>query len=221
MRLKSPTDILLQGQGLYKHFRLPLPSKPAEKPFPVLIYGGSTATGIYGIQFAKASGLTVVTTGSRKNFDYLRSLGADAVFDYKSPTCAGDIRKFTDGKLEFSWDCTGLGEDICVQAMGGPGKGKLASISALSKFDWTLAYDVLGETYQWLDGQIREADAEELKYGTMFMELTRGMLSRGELKIIKQVVNRGGKGLEGVIFGMDELRNDRVSAEKLVYTMVN
>jgi NADPH:quinone reductase-like Zn-dependent oxidoreductase len=210
---------LLQGQGLYKHFGLPLPNKPAEKPFPVLIYGGSTATGIYAIQFAKASGLTVVTTASPKNFDYLRSVGADAVFDYKSPTCADDIKNFTDGKLEFSWDCTGYGEDICVQAMGGPGKGKLASIEPLSNYPWTLAYDVLGETYIGLGGKLREADPEELEFATMFMEIARGMLSRGELKVIRQTVNKGGMGLEGVLFGINEVRNNRVSAEKLVYTM--
>ncbi|TVY90309.1 Protein TOXD, partial [Lachnellula willkommii] len=34
------------GQGLYQTLKLPFPDQPAEKPFPLLIYGGSTATRI-------------------------------------------------------------------------------------------------------------------------------------------------------------------------------
>jgi NADPH:quinone reductase-like Zn-dependent oxidoreductase len=41
------------GQTLYMMMKLPLPDKPAEKLFPILIYRGSTATGTIAIQFAK------------------------------------------------------------------------------------------------------------------------------------------------------------------------
>ncbi|KAJ8121388.1 hypothetical protein O1611_g10117 [Lasiodiplodia mahajangana] len=50
------------GQGLYKMLKLPLPDAPAKTPFPVLIYGGSTATGIYGI---KPPARTTSSTTSR------------------------------------------------------------------------------------------------------------------------------------------------------------
>lgn len=42
------------GQGMYQALGLPLPGSPAKEKFPVLIYGGSSAMGAYGIQFAKA-----------------------------------------------------------------------------------------------------------------------------------------------------------------------
>ena len=41
------------GQGLYQSLQIPWPGSPAKEPFPLLIYGGSTATGSLAIQFAK------------------------------------------------------------------------------------------------------------------------------------------------------------------------
>ena len=41
------------GQALYLTLKLPLPTEPAKTPFPILIYGGSSATGTLAIQYAK------------------------------------------------------------------------------------------------------------------------------------------------------------------------
>jgi len=41
------------GQALYHNLKLPWPTEPAEEPFLILIYGGSTATGTLAIQHAK------------------------------------------------------------------------------------------------------------------------------------------------------------------------
>ena len=57
----------------------------------VLVWGGSTSVGSQAIQLAVAAGYEVITTCSRKNFDYVRSLGAVAAFDYKSATVVDDI----------------------------------------------------------------------------------------------------------------------------------
>jgi NADPH:quinone reductase-like Zn-dependent oxidoreductase len=45
--------IMTCGLGLYQSLELPWPAKPAKENFPILIYGGSSATGALGIQFAK------------------------------------------------------------------------------------------------------------------------------------------------------------------------
>jgi NADPH:quinone reductase-like Zn-dependent oxidoreductase len=46
--------IITCGQGLYQALALPWPNEPVKESFPILIYGGSSATGMHGIQFAKA-----------------------------------------------------------------------------------------------------------------------------------------------------------------------
>ncbi|KAF1335961.1 Quinone oxidoreductase protein, partial [Globisporangium splendens] len=49
-----------------------------------LILGGSTATGIFAIQFAKAIGAHAIATASSRNAEFVKSLGADQVIDYTS-----------------------------------------------------------------------------------------------------------------------------------------
>ncbi|KAI0535814.1 GroES-like protein [Xylaria digitata] len=221
------------GQGLYKALQLPLPNNPAKTPFPMLIYGGSTATGIYGIKFAKASGLTVIATASPHNFELLKQIGADHVFDYKSPTVGTDIRALTGNKLKYAWDCTGYGAEISAAALSDNeegGRPKYSTIIPVKRevFDklnpvvdgpyFTLGYDAFGVEFPRL-GSTHIPDPEEVAFATRFWDLTRELLESGKLTPLKPEVNRFGAGLEGVILGLDELRNDRVSGTKLVYTL--
>lgn len=50
----------------------------------VLIHAGSGGVGTIAIQLAKQLGAYVATTASQKNADWLKSLGADEVIDYKA-----------------------------------------------------------------------------------------------------------------------------------------
>ncbi|KAK6453633.1 zinc-binding oxidoreductase alcohol dehydrogenase [Scheffersomyces xylosifermentans] len=71
----------------------------------ILIWGGATATGIYAIQIAKlVYGLKVITTASPKNHEFLKSLGADVIFDYRQPSVIEDIVKFANGKIAYALD---------------------------------------------------------------------------------------------------------------------
>lgn len=223
-----------QGQGLYQELGLPLPTSPSATPIPILIYGGSTATGMLGIQFAKASGCKVVTTCSPRNADYVRSLGADAVIDYtkfsEPEAFAARVREEVGDELALAWDCVGSEESarMCVSAMS---KGKGGKYRSLLRVDdsvvrgvnekvdngFTLAYFVFGEEFKkW--GPF-PAKPEDYEFGKMFWEMTRGLLAEGKVKAARQDVNRGGKGLEGVLKGLQEMREGKVSGVKLVYTL--
>ncbi|EJT73096.1 hypothetical protein GGTG_09946 [Gaeumannomyces tritici R3-111a-1] len=228
------------GQGLYQALKLPLPSDEAgvkaAAGTPILIYGGSTATGILGIQYAKLSGFRVLTTASPRNFDYLRSLGADEVFDYGDAAgWPGAVREATGGKLRHAWDCIASADSArgCAAAMDSePGADGGAKYSALLYVDpavikeanpamappmMTLGYTAVGEAFsKWAEYPAKPEDFEHAK---MFVALTDGLLAEGKLKTATPEADRGGRGLEGVLAGLQELKAGKVSGYKLVYHM--
>jgi NADPH:quinone reductase-like Zn-dependent oxidoreductase len=50
----------------------------------VLIHGGSGGVGHYAVQFAAAAGAEVIATANGKDLEFVRSLGAKQVIDYKA-----------------------------------------------------------------------------------------------------------------------------------------
>ena len=57
----------------------------------LLVWGGASSMGTMIIQVGKLMGYTVYTTASSKNHQYLKTLGADYVFDYNDTTVAQTI----------------------------------------------------------------------------------------------------------------------------------
>jgi len=218
------------GQSLYQSLKLPLPNKPTSEKIILLIYGGSTATGSLAIQYAKLSGLTVVVTCSPRNFDYVKSLGADAAFDYKSPTCAKDIREWSSNSIAYALDCIAIdtSPEITVNAMS-PSGGVYTSLLSVPpetinkvnpkvEVKSTLGYTVIGESFKYRTIDI-PAKPEDFEFGKMFWGLTRGLLEQGKIKVHRPSVNKYGKGFDGIVKGLDAMRHDKVSGEKLVFTL--
>lgn len=99
----TPVGISTAACGLYQKDYLALqhPSvSPTAKPTgqTLLIWGGSSGVGSNAIQLATASGYEVFTTASPKSRDYVTSLGASQVFDYRSETVVQDIIAALKGK---------------------------------------------------------------------------------------------------------------------------
>lgn len=231
--------IMTCGQNLYQLLDLPLPTIAQEglplssKPGAIFIYGGSTASGIFGIQFAKLSGLVVLTTASPHNFEYLRSLGADAVFDYHEDveTLAREIKIHTNGNLTIAWDCR-PGPDsgrLCALAMSNSRKGMYAtlqprtprdhlhSINPMVDAGFAVGYTVFGEPFIRA-GRRYEARPEDAAFAIDFWEHAQQLLVARKLKTPRLEINRGGVGLSGIVHGLEELRLGHVSGRKLVYT---
>lgn len=117
--------------ALYIHLELPLPSlRPSPIGKKILIWGGSSSVGCSAIQFAVASGLEVVATASRANHDFVKSLGATHVFDYKDPSVVDQLINFLEPG-DFIMDCisTKETETTCAEILGKIGGGKLPVVN--------------------------------------------------------------------------------------------
>jgi NADPH:quinone reductase-like Zn-dependent oxidoreductase len=68
----------------------------------VLILGGSSGTGVFAIQIAKAAGAIVITTCSARNIELVKSLGADQVIDYTKEKW-GDV--LAEHSVDLIYDC--------------------------------------------------------------------------------------------------------------------
>jgi NADPH:quinone reductase-like Zn-dependent oxidoreductase len=58
------------------------PQNPTPNGKKVLIWGGSSSMGALSISYAKQAGYTVISTSSPRNFSFLKTQGADYVFDH-------------------------------------------------------------------------------------------------------------------------------------------
>lgn len=103
-----PLGLSTAAAGLYEkqNLGLPLPSaSPKDTGKVILIWGGSSSVGSSAIQLAVASGLSVVTTASKHNFEYCKKLGATKVFDHSSASVVGDlVEELSKGEFAGAYD---------------------------------------------------------------------------------------------------------------------
>jgi NADPH2:quinone reductase len=94
----------------------------------VLVQAGAGGVGCYAVQLAKAAGARVLATGRRENADFIRSLGADEVIDYRTARFEEEALRLTDGKgVDAAFDT--VGGDTIVRSIGCVRPyGKLATI---------------------------------------------------------------------------------------------
>lgn len=218
--------LITVGQSLYQALKLDPPkAEPVPNGIPVLIYGGSSATGTLAIQFAKLSGYTVITTCSRHNFDLVRGLGADAVYDYKDPEAPAQIRKFTDNKLKFVADCISLEPcaDFCEKAISTDGGKYNSLINSTTKREnivdtATFGYTALGEPFAKF-GRETPAIPEDAAATEKFIKAAVPLLASGKVKVHPPQVGKGG--LHGVLEGLKLMEEDKVSGVKLVYNIAD
>lgn len=131
-----PLAISTAAAGLYQPHSeiclgLDLPShSPKKSGKSLVIWGGSSSVGTAAIQLAVASGLDVVTTCSKRNFELVEKLGAKA-FDYGSPGIVGDlVEELKKGEFVGGYDAIGSRESSMqiAQVIAQFGGGILASV---------------------------------------------------------------------------------------------
>lgn len=142
-------------QTLYESQDLPTPLAVTSEGIPLLVYGASSAVGLYVVQIAKAAGLKVFALCSPKNFDLVKSFGADETYDYRDPEAGSKIKAASGDKIQAAVDTISEhgSVNIIVSALSSEG-GKISAIlpysneakAALgSKYsvNFSLAYDLI------------------------------------------------------------------------------
>jgi NADPH:quinone reductase-like Zn-dependent oxidoreductase len=95
----------------------------------VLILGGSSSTGSFGIQLAKLYGAFVITTTSARNTDLVKAFGADQVIDYTTHNWADVLERHS---IDVIYDC-GVEPNAwndAAQTILKPQTGKFLTITA-------------------------------------------------------------------------------------------
>lgn len=115
-----PLGALTAWQGLFDRARL-------QAGEHVLVQGGAGAVGSFAIQLARMHGARITTTASARNLDFVRTLGADEVIDYR----AGRFEERVSG-VDVVFDA--VGGDTLARSWGvlKPG-GRMVTIAADSE----------------------------------------------------------------------------------------
>jgi NADPH:quinone reductase-like Zn-dependent oxidoreductase len=209
------------GQGLYQTLMLAMPTTTSSTPIPILIYGGFTASGVLGIQFAKLSGYLPITTCFPHNFEMVKQLGAFAAFDHRDPASAKKVKEYTKDSLTLVWDTISSegSAQFCADVMSLKG-GRYAALLQVNcprqdiGVTSTLAYTVFGETI--MDGATMvPGRVKDFEFAKMWWRLCEDPLRDG--KVVPHRVRLGRGGLGGVLDGLQLLRKGKISGEKLVY----
>lgn len=121
-----PIAGLTAWQALYTHGKL-------EAGERVLIHAGAGGVGHLAIQLAKATGAYIVTTTSKKNHDFVKSLGANEVIDYRVEPFENTIKDI-DLVIDLVGGDTGIRSLKTLQS-----KGRLVTIPTNTR-DQVLAH---------------------------------------------------------------------------------
>ncbi|KAF8882981.1 chaperonin 10-like protein [Infundibulicybe gibba] len=110
------------------------PPKGSDTPPAILIYSAATSLGLFTLELAKTirtpagRHYRIFATASPKHHAKLLSLGATAVFDYRSPTWMEDVRRASGG-ITHAVDCISEDESTArISQTFGEGGGRVAVI---------------------------------------------------------------------------------------------
>jgi NADPH:quinone reductase-like Zn-dependent oxidoreductase len=214
-----PLTLSTASVGLFQQdqlgLTLPAVGAPARDE-TVLVWGGSTSVGSNAIQLARNAGYRVVATASPHNFDYVRSLGADAVADRSSSTVVDELVGLIGTSFLAGTVAIGAGSIApCMKVTARvAGANRVASSmpSPLSKLQAALVRAPgVRVSYIW-GGTLKDNEIGPAVYGFLGEALAAGSYRAEPAATIV------GDGLGAIPSAIEQLRKG-VSAAKLVVTV--
>ncbi|KAK7035347.1 hypothetical protein VNI00_011878 [Paramarasmius palmivorus] len=211
--------------SLYLSLDLPTPYDTETVPqTTLLVWSGSTSVGQIVMQLAKLSNMRVIATASPKQFDFVRSLGADEVYDYSDSFTGREIFQATGGNIHCAVDCWSEGmSPYQVSASLSNDHGKIASLLPYQsrkkgiESTFVFAYAIFGKDTVFPFPS--KADTVAAQKAREFAQLTSRLLAEGKIRLgpIKVFPD----GLAGVADGMEYARMGKVHGEKIVHRITD
>ena len=138
------------------------------------------------------------------------------------PECGQHINALTGNKLLHVFDTIAVEDSalICANALSSTGNGFYVNLMGIDsprkdvKSIFFLGYTLAGEAFEF-EGTTWPAVPEDFELGKKFFTLTETLLGKGLIKPHPTSVREGGLG--GVLDGMQQLKDGKVSGMKLVY----
>ncbi|KAJ7292444.1 chaperonin 10-like protein [Mycena rebaudengoi] len=217
-----PAACMTVCQAFYQCLGLPTPLQPAAKPFDILVWSGTSATGQYAVQFAKLAGLRVISTASPKNIEFVKSLGADEVFDYADSRTPKRIVSATQRALRYAFDCIseGMTPNQVSMSLGKAG-GTIATLLPYQsrrrevpvETAFILVYSIHGKAVEFPFEF--PANAEHYVNAKGYCKMVSEVLSTLPVKPVP--VRLYPYGLASVREGFEDMKAGKVHAEKITY----
>ncbi|KAF8216896.1 chaperonin 10-like protein [Mycena galopus ATCC 62051] len=232
-----PDNFITAFYTLFDQLALPVPlafpgpAPPPNHALPILVYGAGSTTGQYALQLLRAAGYTrVLATASPKHHAALLALGATHVFDYASPTLSAEIARALggDGKVALALDAiTAEGTLARIAPVLRP-EGTIALLLPIKAGDtvavgeapmyWEIPAErnpfAAGTTIKYVRTFSYAQNAylkENLMPTILPALLASGLIQPNRVRLLEE-----GTLKERVAAGLDLLRNNKVSGEKVV-----
>ncbi|KAM0543300.1 hypothetical protein ACHAPJ_012384 [Fusarium lateritium] len=238
-----PLTTVTAACALFQKDQLALQLPRIEKsPTPtgetILVWGASTSVGRNAVQLAVAAGYDVIATASPKSWDTVRSLGAHAVYDYRSPSVVADVASAFKNRKCAGAVAVGQGSlakcvDIVRMIPGATKNVAQVTLDMPDSFP-TSKFSMIPfvAKYLWLSGSsrlkvLRNGVQSKFVFGTDIIEWdTEGKLATylsealrlGEYRLSSEA-DIIGTGLERIGEGLDRVRNGSSAGKKVVVTL--
>ncbi|TVY68983.1 Dehydrogenase azaJ [Lachnellula suecica] len=217
-----PMAMATSAVALFANLGIPRPTgnvAPQESGF--LVWGASSSVGSSAVQLARNLGFKVFATASPAHHQYLRSLGAFEVFDYRDPAVVDKIAasaKSSGTPIKFGFDTVGEGaaakQSADVLSTSGGAGGKLVLV-----LEWSES-DPQPEGIEILKTMAFRLATDQAELGAWFFnEYLPNALANGSI-VPAPRIEVAGKGIEAAQDVLDRLKAG-VSGKKLVVTLAD
>ncbi|EGO05367.1 hypothetical protein SERLA73DRAFT_174491 [Serpula lacrymans var. lacrymans S7.3] len=231
-----PDNFITAFFTLFDNLELPLPVSfpsdlaPPHADTPILVYGAGATSGQYAIQLLKLAGYkNIVATASARHHDNLRSLGATHVFDYSDPNLAAGILSAVGGSIQLAVDCVTAEGTLAIISQVLSPNGTIAILlpvkegNAVRGAHDAQMYMEMPPHKNPFESTVRILGVQTFKYqknehlrDNLMQKILPSLLSMKAIKPNRVRLLDQGDLKERVEIGLDLLRNNKVSGEKVV-----